>query len=63
MCNETATLYPYWSNCSIISNGCSVFTTSGATIPVDEGTLLKPVGQSTIYQTQENGLLVSIQNC
>jgi hypothetical protein len=63
ICNETATIYPYWSNCSIISDGCSVFTTSGATIPVDEGVLLKPVGQSTIYQTQENGLLVSIQTC
>jgi len=63
MCNETATLFPYYSNCSIISDGCSIFTNSGATIPVDEGVLVKPQGQSTIYQTQEDGLLVSIQTC
>ena len=63
ICNETATIYPYYSNCSVISDGCSIFTDSGATIPVDEGTLVKPQGQSTIYLTQENGLLVSIQTC
>jgi hypothetical protein len=63
ICNETATIYPYYSNCSIISDGCSVFTNSGATLPVDEGVLLKPVGSNTIYQTQENGLIVSIQTC
>jgi len=63
MCNETATIQNYYSNCSVISDGCSVFTDTTATTPVEEGTLLKPVGQTTIYQTQENGLLVSIQEC
>ena len=63
MCNETATIFPYYSNCSVITDGCSIFTDTGATTPVSEGTLVKPVGQSTIYQTQENGILVSIQTC
>jgi len=63
MCNETAGISVYYSNCSIISDGCSIFTDTTATSPVSEGVLVKPVGQSTIYQTQENGLLVSIQTC
>jgi len=63
MCNETATIYPYYSNCSVISDGCSIFTDSGATTPVEEGTLVKPQGASTIYLTQEDGILVSIQTC
>lgn len=63
LCNEVSPINIYWSNCSTISDGCSLFTTSGATTPVDEGLVLKPVGQTTIYQTQERGLLVSIQEC
>jgi len=53
----------FYSNCSIISDGCSLFTTSGATTPVEEGLLVRNVSGSTIYQVIENGVLTSIQNC
>jgi hypothetical protein len=63
MCNETATIYPYWSNCSIISAGCSLYTTSGATTYVSEGTLVKETGSNTIYQVIEYGILTNLTTC
>lgn len=64
MCDGTATIYPYWSNCSTISAGCSVWTTSGATTYVDEGTLLKVVGgDNNIYQVVDYGILSVISTC
>ena len=63
MCNETAPIYPYWSNCSVISAGCSLYTTSGATTYVSEGTLVKETGGNSIYQIIEYGILTNLTTC
>lgn len=63
MCNQTAPLTLMYSNCSTLSAGCSVFSDTGATTPISEGTLLKPIGQSTIYQVIEYGIITNFQNC
>jgi hypothetical protein len=63
MCNETAPIYPYWSNCSTISAGCSLYTTSGATTYVSEGTLVKETGGNSIYQIIEYGILTNLTTC
>lgn len=63
LCNETATINLVFSNCSILSAGCSVFQDTSATIPLEEGTLLKPVSQNTIYQVVENGILTNFTIC
>jgi hypothetical protein len=63
LCSGNAQVDTYWSNCSVISDGCSLFTTSGATTPIDEGLLVRNISGSTIYQVIENGVITSIQNC
>lgn len=63
LCNETAPITLVYSNCSVLSAGCSVFTDTGATIPVDEGTLIKVIGGTTIYQVIEYGIITNFQNC
>lgn len=63
ICNETAVIYPYWSNCSIIGAGCSLWTSSGATTYVSEGTLVKETGSNTIYQVIEYGILTNFTSC
>ena len=63
MCGETAPIVPYWSNCSLISDGCTLWTTSGGTTPVTEGVLVKEIGDNTIYQVVEYGVISSITTC
>lgn len=63
ICNETSTLTLVYSNCSVLSAGCSVFSDTGATNPIPEGTKIKPIGGTTIYQVAELGLLQTLQNC
>lgn len=63
MCDESATLILVYSNCSVLSAGCSVFSDSTATTPLSEGTLLKPIGQNTIYQVIEYGILSTFTTC
>lgn len=63
LCDETATLQLVYSNCSTLSAGCSVFSDTGATTPIDEGTLIKPIGSSTIYQVIDYGIITNFQNC
>lgn len=63
LCAETAPLSVYYSNCSIISAGCSVYTDNTATTPVEEGTILKIGASPTIYQVGENGLLQNLTTC
>jgi hypothetical protein len=63
LCNETAPITLVYSNCSVLSPGCSVFTDTGATNPVDEGTLIKVIGGTTIYQVIEYGIITNFQNC
>lgn len=63
VCSEATTLISVYSNCSVLTAGCSVFNDTGATNPIDEGTLIKTIGGNTIYQVAENGLLQSLTNC
>jgi len=64
MCNETAGIFQYWSNCSTISSGCSIWTDSGATTYADEGTLLKVVGgDNNIYQVGDYGVISVLSTC
>jgi len=63
ICNETSPITLVYSNCSVLSAGCSVFTDTGATNPVDEGTLIKVIGGTTIYQVIEYGIITNFQNC
>lgn len=63
LCSETSGISVYYSNCSIISAGCSLYTDNTATTPVEEGTLLKIGGSPTIYQVGENGLLLNLTSC
>lgn len=63
ICNGSVPVVQLFSNCSTLSNGCSLFTTSGATTPVPEALLVRNVSGSTIYQVVENGVINSIQNC
>lgn len=64
MCNQTAPIYQYWSNCSSVSAGCSLYTTSGATSFLDEGTLLKVVGgDNNIYQVGDYGVVSVLTTC
>lgn len=64
MCNQTAPIYQYWSNCSSVSAGCSLYTTSAATTFVDEGTLLKVVGgDNNIYQVGDYGVVSVLSTC
>jgi hypothetical protein len=52
-----------YSNCSVINEGCFVYSDSGATTPIVEGTLLKLSGGTTIYQVVEYGVLTNFQEC
>ena len=63
LCQEVGTMTSVFSNCSTLSEGCSVFLNSTATIPVVEGTLLKVSGNNTIYQVIELGILVDFTQC
>ncbi len=63
MCAETAPQIVVFSNCSILSAGCSVFSDAGATTPIAEGTFVKPVGDNTIYQVIEYGILTNFTTC
>ena len=63
LCSETATINLVYSNCSILSAGCSVFSDNTATTPISEGTLLKVGGSSTIYQVIEYGILTNFYTC
>ena len=63
LCNGTAPLTLVYSNCSTLSAGCSVFSDTGAANPIAEGTLLKVVGDTTIYQVIELGVITTFQNC
>ena len=63
MCAETAPQVVVFSNCSILSAGCSVFSDVGATTPIVEGTFLKQVGLNTIYQVIEYGILTNFTTC
>ena len=63
MCAETSSQIVVNSNCSILSAGCSVFSDTGATIPITEGTFLKQVGLNTIYQVIEYGILTNFTTC
>jgi hypothetical protein len=57
LCNEVGTQVSVYSNCSILSEGCSVFTDSGATNPLNEGVFIKVSGDPNIYQVVEYGVL------
>jgi len=63
MCAETAPQIVVFSNCSILSAGCSVFSDVGATTPITEGTFVKQVGDNTIYQVIEYGILTNFTTC
>jgi hypothetical protein len=63
MCSETSPQIVVYSNCSILSAGCSVFSDTGATTPIIEGTFLKQVGDNTIYQVIEYGILTNFTTC
>ena len=63
LCSQTAPQIVVYSNCSILSAGCSVFSDTGATIPIIEGTFLKQVGLNTIYQVIEYGILTNFTTC
>jgi hypothetical protein len=63
MCNETAGQIVVNSNCSTLSPGCSVFSDTTATTPIDEATLIKASGGNTIYQVIEYGILTNFQSC
>jgi hypothetical protein len=63
MCDETANQIPLFSNCSILSAGCSVFSDTTATTPIIEGTLIKVAGDNTIYQVIEYGILTNFTTC
>lgn len=63
ICNETSLQILVYSNCSVLSPGCSVFSDTGASNPIDEGTLIKVVGGTTIYQVIEYGIITNFQNC
>jgi len=63
MCNETSAQIVVYSNCSILSAGCSVFSNTSATIPITEGTFVKQVGSKTIYQVIEYGILTNFTTC
>ena len=63
LCSGSVPVVLLFSNCSTIDDGCSLFTTSGATTPVDEGLLVRNISGSTIYQVIEDGVITSIQNC
>jgi hypothetical protein len=40
-----------------------VFSDTGATTPIIEGTFLKQVGDNTIYQVIEYGILTNFTTC
>jgi hypothetical protein len=40
-----------------------VFSDTGAANPIAEGTLLKVLGDTTIYQVIELGVITTFQNC
>jgi hypothetical protein len=63
ICNETSLQILVYSNCSVLSPGCSVFSDTGASNPITEGTLIKVVGGTTIYQVIEYGIITNFQNC
>jgi hypothetical protein len=63
MCSQTSPQIVAFSNCSILSAGCSVFSDAGATIPIAEGTFVKAVGDNTIYQVIEYGILTNFTTC
>jgi hypothetical protein len=63
LCSETAPITLVYSNCSVLSAGCSVFSDTGATTPIQEGRLLKPIGSDSIYQVIEYGIITPFQNC
>jgi len=63
LCSQTAGLGVVYSNCSIISEGCSVFYNTTATQPLPEGSLIKVPSAPTIYQVVENGLLTDFYTC
>jgi hypothetical protein len=63
LCSQSAPQIVVYSNCSILSAGCSVFSDTGATIPIIEGTFLKQVGLNTIYQVIEYGILTNFTTC
>jgi len=63
LCGEVALINQYWSNCSVISAGCSLWTDNTSTTFVSEGTLLKQSGSNTIYQVIEYGILTNLTSC
>jgi len=63
ICSEASPIIVVYSNCSVLSGGCSVFSDSGAANPIEEGTYLKPIGSSTIYQVAEYGIIQTLTNC
>ena len=63
ICGETSPILQVYSNCSVLSAGCSVFSDTGATTPITEGTLLKPIGDTNIYQVGELGIIQIITTC
>jgi hypothetical protein len=63
ICAEISTIILVYSNCSTLVSGCSVFSDTGATTPIPEGTNIKPIGGTTIYQVAELGILQTLQNC
>lgn len=63
LCAESGTQVAVFSNCSQLLAGCSVFSDSGATLPLSEGTLLKVAGDPNIYQVIELGIIVVFTQC
>lgn len=63
ICSETSTQILVFSNCSTLSAGCSVFSDTGASVPIPEGTLIKVIGLPTIYQVAELGIITNFQIC
>jgi hypothetical protein len=63
ICSGSVPVVELYSNCSVISDGCNLYTSSGVGSPVQEGLLVRNVSGSTIYQVIENGVITSIQNC
>lgn len=63
ICADSSPTIAVYSNCSVLSGGCSVFSDSGAANPIEEGTYLKPIGSTTIYQVAEYGIIQQLTNC
>ena len=63
ICSGSSPILQVYSNCSVLSAGCSVFSDTGAANPILEGTYLKQIGDTTIYQVGELGIIQILIEC